>query len=409
MSEKLIFHVDVNSAFLSWEAVRRLKEGDTNDLRDIPSAIGGDLSKRHGIILAKSIPAKKYGIVTGEPVVNALKKCPGLYLAKPDFTTYNSYSKAFISILNEYSPSVEQLSIDEAFMDMSGMELIYPDPVKTAHELKDRIRNELGFTVNVGISSNRLLAKMASDFKKPDLVHTLFKDEIEKKMWHLPVNELFFVGKSTAARLNELGIKTIGELAAQDIEIMKANFKKHGEVIWNFANGNASSIIENEETATKEYGNSTTIPFDVTDEATAKMVILSLSEHVAERLRKSGVKAESVSVSIKDSNFKRFSHQTVLKAPTNITEEIYKAACRLFDEMWDGIPIRLLGVSTSKIRNDADGRQMSLFDNTDYEKLERLDRAMDSIRSRFGQGAVKRASFLKEENKDYSPESYKKK
>ena len=391
----VIFHIDVNSAFLSWEAVYRLrKQGGTVDLREIPCAVGGDKSKRRGIILAKSIPAKAYGVKTGEPLTDALKKCPGLTVIPAHHSMYKQYSKRFIDLLKEYTPDVEQYSIDEAFMDMSGMEKLVGDYCAFAHKLKNRISRVLGFTVNIGISSNKYLAKTASDFEKPDRVHTLFPDEIRDKMWPLPVSQMLFVGKSTEKELKKLGIYTIGDLAQTDVEILKHHLKKHGEVIWKFANGLDSSLVEPVPEGNKAYGNSTTIAFDVTDEDTAKMVLLSLCETVASRLRKDGQRAEVLSVSIKNFQLKTVSHQKVMAAPTNITGEIYREVCRLFDELWDGTPIRLLGVCTSRVSREEKGRQMSLFDHTDYEKMEKLDHAVDEIRKKFGSDAVMRASFL---------------
>lgn len=398
--EKIIFHVDVNSAFLSWEAVHRLAMGEEQDLREIASAVAGDKNKRHGVILAKSLPAKPYGIKTGEPLVDALKKCPGLVLVPPNHQLYEEYSAAFIKILNDFSPCVEQCSIDEAYCDMTGMSTLFGPPLEAAHKLKDRIKNELGFTVNVGISNNRLLAKMASDFKKPDLVHTLFPEEIKDKMWVLPVGELFFVGKSTVKILNMLGIYTIGELAMMDVEILKAHLKKHGEVIHNFANGIDTSIISREEVRNKGYSNSTTISFDVEDESTAKMILLSLAENVAARLRHDDMRANVVSVEIVDSEFHRSSHQTTLLSPTHNTDEIHKAAGILFDELWDGSPIRLLGIQTSKVVSDVAERQMNLFGFETDEKKEKLDQAIDKIRNRFGTSAVQRASLVKQKDKE---------
>ncbi len=397
--EKLIFHVDVNSAFLSWEAVERLKHPEqfpeiTVDLRDIPSAVGGDRSKRHGIILAKSIPAKKYKVQTGEPITDALKKCPNLVLVPSRHGIYREYSRAFISILKRYSDVIEQCSIDECFVDMTGTEKLFGPPVESAMRIKDEICHELGFTVNVGISTNKLLAKMASDFKKPDHVHTLFPHEIPDKMWKLPVGNLFLVGKSTERTLHTLGIHTIGELAHTDPQILRGALKKQGEVIWKFANGEGASLIEPEPADNKSYGNATTIAFDVTDESTANMVLMSLAETVGRRLRSDLAKAEVVTVNIRYSDLSRVSHQCELSHATNITNEIYGMACRLFEELWDGRPVRLLGIQTSRIRQAGDGRQLSLFDDGNYEKLEKLDRAMDSIRERYGSDAVKRASFL---------------
>lgn len=395
---RVIFHIDVNSAFLSWEAADRKRRGEQGvDLRDIPSAIGGDKSKRRGIILAKSTQAKKYGITTGEPITEALRKCPHLTIVESNHKLYEEYSEAFMKILRDYTPDIEQFSIDEAFMDMTGTERLFGEPIKAAHAIKDRIRNELGFTVNIGISDNKYLAKMASDFTKPDRVHTLYSEEIKEKMWPLPVSDLLYVGKSTTAALHRLGIRTVGELALTDVEILKSNLKKQGEAIWNFANGLSVSMVETEPEVNKGYGNSTTIAFDVTDEATAKMVLLSLAEKVTARIREDGVVAETISVTIKDFNLCKSSHQMILETPSNITSSIHKASCKLFDEMWDGTPIRLLGIQLGKVSKDISLRQMSLFDDTNYEKLEAVDKAMDSIRSKYGTGAVKRAVFMDKE------------
>lgn len=402
MDKRIIFHIDVNSAFLSWEAVYRLKFlGGKVDLREIPSAIGGDMSKRHGIILAKSIPAKAFAIKTAEPVIGAKQKCPNLVIAPPNYNLYERCSKAFIDILRKYTPIVEQYSIDEAFMDMSHMNYLYADPIEIAHKIRKEIEEELGFTVNVGVSNNKLLAKMASDFQKPNRVHTLFDYEIKDKMWKLPVNDLFFVGRATVKKLSNLGIYTIGELANTDVEILKCHMKKHGEIIYNFANGIDFSIVEPEPVPNKGYGNSTTISFDVRDATTAKIVLLGLTETVAQRLRKDGVRAGGISVGIKDYELHYTSHQRVLEVPTNITGELHRYVCELFDELWDGKPIRHLGVHTSKVNREESGRQMSLFDHTDYAKLEKLDEAIDSIRHRYGMDAVKRAVFANIEEIDH--------
>ncbi len=392
--DKVIFHVDVNSAFLSWEAVHRLQNGDATDLRELASAVAGDKNKRHGVILAKSTLAKQYGVKTGEPLVDALKKCPNLILVQPHHRMYEDYSKAFIDILNKFSPCVEQCSIDEAYCDMTGMSTLFGPPVEAAYKLKDRVKNELGFTVNIGISTNKLLAKMASDFQKPDRVHTLYPEEIKDKMWILPVGELFFVGKSTEKKLNELGIYTIGDLARMDVGILKSHLKKHGEVIHSFANGMDASIISPEDVKNKGYGNSTTISFDVEEETTAKMILLTLAETVAARLRRDDMMANVVSVSIVDSDFKHSSHQMTLLSPTHNTDAIHGVACLLFDELWDGTPIRNLGIQTSKLVSDTAERQMNLFGFEIDEKKEKLDHAIDKIRDRYGNTAIQRASLI---------------
>lgn len=402
MAEKIIFHIDVNSAFLSWEAVYRIKElGESTDLRKIPSAVGGDRSKRHGIILAKSTSAKKYGIQTGEPIVDALRKCPQLTIVPPRFEIYEQNSKQFMDILYKYSPDVEKYSIDEAFVDMTGTEKLFGEPVKAAQRIKNEIYETLGFTVNIGISTNKLLAKMASDFEKPNRVHTLFPNEIEEKMWPLPVRELFFVGKASEKKLHSFGIYTIGDLAKTDLEMLKSIMKKQGETIWNFANGKEVSLVEHKVESNKGYGNSTTIPFDVSDRSTARMILLSLAETIGIRLRKDNVKIEVISVNLRFFDLSNVSHQCVLDHPTNITNEIHSIACRLFDELWDGTPIRLIGIQTGRVMEQESARQMNLFDGTDYEKLEKLDKAVDNIRKRFGTDSIKRASFVQQEEIDH--------
>lgn len=398
----IIFHIDVNSAYLSWTAVERLKnkDGDTLDIRTIPSIIGGDISRRRGVVLAKSIPAKKYGIVTGEPVVDAFKKCPGLRSYAPDHKLYARYSQNMIRLLEEYSPNISQYSIDECFMEY----VPFPgatSPTDAARRIKDRIRDTFGFTVNIGISTNRLLAKMASDFKKPDLVHTLFPEEIPKKMWPLPVEDLFMVGRSSAARLRLLGIRTIGDLAHTDPEILTSHLKKHGQVIWEYANGiEHTSIDARSKTEAKGIGNSTTISFDVTDKETARYFLMELAESVSHRLRQHHVLAGTISVEIKYSTFESASHQTRLLTPENTTNAIYKTACRLFDELWKGGPIRLLGIRTANL-SSAEIQQMSIFDQPETQKQKKLDNALDAIRQKYGRQSIVRASQLKEISKDH--------
>lgn len=393
--ERTIFHIDVNSAYLSWEAVYRIHHlGQKTDLRSEVSAVGGDAALRHGIILAKSIPAKKYHIQTGESIVEALQKCPDLLLVPPNYGLYESCSAAFMNILRQYSPCVEQYSIDEAFIDMTGTEGLWGTPLEAANRIRRQIRDELGFTVNIGISENRLLAKMAGDFQKPDQVHTLWRDEIETKMWPLPVSDLFFVGRATTRKLLTLGIRTIGELAASDPVILKKHLKKHGEVIRAFANGTDVSIVQSQPPANKGYGNSTTIPFDVSNASDARLVLLALSETVGARLRAAGARAEVIAVGIKSFDFRYSSRQTTRYNATNITSEIYRCACRLFDSLWDGTPIRHLGIHTSRISDKVNMRQLDMFDETDYDKLEKMDEAVDTIRRRYGTDSVKRAALL---------------
>lgn len=397
--QTIYFHIDVNNAFLSWEALYRMRElGETQDIREIDAIVGGDISKRHGIVLAKSMSAKKYGIKTGEPVVSAMKKCPTLQSFEPHMWYYKEQSAELMELFEKYAPVVDQYSIDEAFLDMSGTYALYGDPVVFAHKLKDEIRETLGFTVNIGISSNRLLAKMASDFTKPDKVHTLFPNEIQKKMWPLPVEDLFYVGKSTASRLHGLGIHTIGDIAKTDIRVMESNFKSHGVVIYNFANGIDFTLEDRKEAVQKGYGNSVTIPYDIKDSEDAYHTIMGLCESVCTRMRRDDVQALVLSVELKDSNFVVKRHQRTLLSPTDVTDECFGIACELFDELWDGSPIRLIGVSANKV-TDAGMRQMNLFDMDSHDKLKNLDQALDSIRDKYGSGAVKRGSFLTADKK----------
>lgn len=391
--ERLIFHIDVNSAFLSWEAARRVKEG-LPDIRLIPSAIGGSESDRRGIILAKSIPAKQYGVTTGEPVAMALRKCPGLFLARPDFELYRENSRAFMDICREYAPVVSQVSIDECFCDMTGTGKLYPDPQKTAHEIKNRIKNELGFTVNVGIGSNKLLAKMASDFEKPDKVHTLFSDEVKSKMWPLPVNNLLYAGKATALKLSRIGVMTIGDLAKLDEHVLKVTLgEKMAKVMHDYANGIDDSPVESESAAPKGYSMETTLKEDVVTKDGALSILLMLVDSVAARMRAGDDKAGCIGVSIRSYDFRNRSHQKKLDNPTDVTDEIYEVVKELFMKLWDGVtPLRLLGVSLTDVSAD-EFTQLSLFDDGKRERRRNLDRALDDIKNRYGRDSVYRASY----------------
>ena len=393
--ERIIFHIDVNSAFLSWEAVYRLRhKGGKEDLRKIASAVGGDIALRHGIILAKSIPARHCGIRTGESVLEARRKCPSLRLVPPHYTLYEECSAALMDLLREYSDVVEQYSIDEAFVDMSATCHLFGSPKEAAERIRERIREELGFTVNVGVSCNKLLAKMASDFQKPDRVHTLYPGEIKAKMWPLPVSDLFFVGRASADKLLSMGICTIGELAAADPLWLKRILKKQGEIIWGFANGFDLSVVLKQPAANKGYGNSTTTPYDVTDEQTAGQVLLALAETVGSRLRADRVQIGVISVTIRYADLSDTSHQKCLPEPTDLTAQIHRIACSLFRELWDGRPIRHLGVHTGRVCGADCGRQLTVFDEIAYEKLSKIEQTVDGIRSRFGADAVMRAVFL---------------
>jgi len=391
---RLIFHIDANSAYLSWEAAYRLQQGEQLDLRTVPSVIGGDEQSRHGIVLTKSIPAKKFDIHTGETLYNARAKCPGLVIVPPRYWLYMKCSAAMHQIFQEYTPKIQRFSVDESFLDFSNMEHLYPDYMELAETIKARIKNELGFTVNIGISNNKLLAKVASDFRKPDNIHTLFPNEINTKMWPLPVEDLFMVGRATAPKLHGLNINTIGELANYNLDILKNKLKSHGQVIWNYANGiECSEVRKSNYIEMKGIGNSTTIAFDVEDSDTAHKVLLSLCETVSMRLRDSRNCCTVVSISVRGSDMIFYSRQKKLIVATDSTRRIHEIACYLFDNVWKGNPIRHLGVHITDFCGN-DFYQCSLLDIFDYEKDSKLNKAIDEIRLKYGSKAVVRSCFL---------------
>lgn len=390
--ERTLFHIDVNSAFLSWEAAWRLQHGSSVDLREIPSVVGGDEESRHGIVLAKSIPAKKCGIHTGEVLWQARRKCPGLVILPPDYTLYINCSNALMDLLRTYSPLLERYSVDECFLDLTGS-LGGRTPLELAGEIASRIKHELGFTVNIGISSNKLLAKMGSELEKPDKIHTLYPREIPVKMWPLSVKELFMVGRSTAPRLYRLNIFSIGQLAHTDPSFLTAHFKSFGKAMWQYANGIDTSEVNPWGAEAKGIGNSTTTPFDVDNEKEALLYILSLVETAASRLRAAGLMARVVAVSIRRTDLSFFSHQRKLPCPADSTETLYRAASELLKELWNGAPLRHFGVAFSSLCNDQ-YYQTSFFDDTFVHRKKALDTSIDGLRSVFGNQSVIRGSFL---------------
>ena len=406
---QIIFHIDVNSAFLSWTAVEQLKNGAKQDIREIPAIIGGDQKSRHGIVLAKSVPAKRYGIVTGEPVANALRKCPNLQIYPSNYKMYQENSAKLMEFLSDYTPDIEQVSVDECYMDFTGIAYKYSSPVEAAYEIKDAVYEKFGFTVNVGISTNRLLAKMASDFEKPNKVHTLFPEEVPVKMWPLPVSELYMAGRSSVEILHKLEIRTIGELAKADPNLLELHLKSHGRTLWEFANGKSGDKVVRDHVENKGIGNSTTLPKDVTTASEAQKVFWKLAEKVARRLRDEGQRAQMVSVEIKYYNFQSVSHQKQLTRATSNGQAIYEVACELFLELWNGEPVRLLGIRTSKLIEQDAPQQMNIFDyqlesgknvndapavnmSMKHEKHAKLDRAIDEIRKKFGNSVIKKGT-----------------
>ena len=392
--ERLIFHVDVNSAFLSWEAAKRVKEG-LPDLREIPSCIGGDPKLRRSIVVAKSIPAKKYGVTTGEPVALALRKCPDLVCVPGDFALYQRCSRAFKEICASYAPAMESFSIDEVFLDMTGTHLIYPDPVAVAHEIKDKIRDDLGFTVNVGIGTNKLLAKMASDFEKPDKVHTLFPPEIPKKMWPLPVRDLLFLGKASEQRLLQEGIKTIGDMARSgEAEIRRILGEKTGHQLFQYARGIDNSPVLEVPEESKGFSVEKTFNDDIISMEQIQPILLEQCDVVATRMRRKGKKCTCISVTFRTLDFKNRSHQMKLGSATDVTDEVYANARKLFAEFWKGQPLRLIGVALTGLTEDG-FEQMSLFEDcTKKEQRQKLDATMDAIRMKFGNDKITRASIM---------------
>ena len=394
---RIIFHIDVNSAFLSWTAADRLKNGEEIDLRTIPSIVGGDSESRHGIVLAKSTPAKKYGIVTGEPIAMALRKCPSLVCAPPDFPLYSQNSKQMFEILSDYSDRIERFSIDEGFLEYTGMEKLLGPPLETAEKIRQRIRNELGFTVNIGISCNKILAKMAGELEKPDKLITLFPEEIEEKLWPLPVAELFMVGRRTAPRLHRMGIHTIGDLAKFPLSLLEKEFKSYGKMMHAYANGIDDSPVvpEAEAEEIKSIGNSTTTSFDVTDRETAYKILLALSETVSMRLRGHKCCAREIAVTLKSADFKVYSHQKQLMNAIDCTNAVYETAKEIFDEAWKKEPLRLLGVRAGKLCTE-EYIQLSILEE-DWSKQKKADAAMDALRLKYGKNTVHRSTFADHE------------
>ena len=396
--EKRILHVDVNNAFLSWSAVERLKYGEKVDLRTIPAIIGGDESQRKGIVVAKSNIAKQFGIKTGEPIYQARKKCPSIVIIPGDHGVYRKYSDNLYKLFCEYTNKVERFSIDECFLDLT--EFIKPgeDIFKIAIEIKERVKREFGFTVNIGISDDKILAKMASDFEKPDKIHTLFKKEIEYKMWNLPVSELFMVGKKSINKLERLGIKTIGDLAKKDERFMIKNFGKYGYMIWTYANGNSNEEVNYIEARPKGIGHSITLPYDMCTIDELNPVLVRLSEQVSYRLRKENMLASVVNVQLKNNEFEVYSHQKKLSHRTDSSKEITYAAKDLLKELYKGDKIRLIGIRVDGLceKNEI---QLSLFDEKDDDKNKKIDKAIDLIKEKYGYGIIKKAGEMKQEEK----------
>lgn len=398
-NEKLIFHIDVNSAFLSWTAADKLVKGDDRDLRDIAAVIGGDEDSRRGVVLAKSMKAKKYGIITGESLFTARNKCRDLVIVQPDFSLYERCSRSMVEIFSDYTPYVEKFSIDECFLDVTNYNTSKEAALKLAYEIKGRIQAELGFTVNIGMSDVKLLAKMASDFEKPNKIHTLYKEEIEKKLWHLPVGELFMVGKRSVPRLNNINIFTIGDLAQYDVEILKYHFKSSGLIMWKYANGIDDSEVKWNKYELKGISNSTTFSEDIKSKGEAYKILLKLVENTSTRLRNIKKCTYCICVTLRNQEFNDSSRSKTLSNATDSTDEILETVKNLFDELWKGDPIRLLGVSLNNLHKD-NFKQLSIFDidNASEESKRNLDKIIDNLRGKYGETSVMKSVLLKSKN-----------
>lgn len=409
----IIFHIDVNSAYLSWSALRELQNGSKLDLRTIPSIVGGDQETRHGIVVAKSIPAKAFGIQTAETVASAFQKCPTLVMVPPDHTYYREMSQKLMRHLRSICDEIEQVSIDECYMSFEPIRSQFPNPEAAAAYIKDSVYDTFGFTVNVGVSDRKVLAKMASDFKKPNLVHTLYVSEIQKKLWPLPIGSLHMCGKSSAKLLQKMGIRTIGDLARTDKAVVESWLKSHGGMLWNYANGIDDGQVVKEKPKAKGVGNSTTLANNAETEEEAYTVLKELAVSVSQRLKKHHFLAAQISTEIKYASFRSVSHQTTILTPTAEETEIYQCACQLFNELWDGEPIRLLGIRTTKLQDEEEPTQISLFDLGKYQeqekqeelrrekeeqkqkKLASLDDAIAKIKKRYGDNAIHKGAETK--------------
>lgn len=394
MSERIIFHVDVNNAFLSWTALYLLKQGYQVDIRNIPSIIGGDESKRHGIVLAKSPVAKKYGIKTAETIYSARRKCPNLQIFPPNHKWYYEQSRIFHEYLRQYTPNTQKYSVDEAYLDFSGMHYIYDDYIKLAYKIKDGIKEKFGFTVNVGVANNMLCAKMASDFEKPDKVHTLFVDEVKSKLWPLPIDELFMVGKKTAERLKKIGIHTIGELANTDISLLKKHFKNQAQFLKDSANGIDYSKVERPISKTESISTTETLVRDVSEKSELTQILFRQTDDVARQLRERGKYCNVVAIIYKNSNFESYSKQIKLERATNNTAEIYKVVLHLLESSFRNEAIRLIGVRLADL-SKSNARQVSLFDQEEEinESDDAVQKVVDFLNHRFGNNSVIPASM----------------
>lgn len=387
--EKIIFHIDVNNAFLSWTAIDLLNKGYNYDIRDTYAVIGGDEELRKGIVLSKSVKAKNIGILTAETLYSARKKCPNLKVYKPDHNLYQKMSNKLFNLLLNYTDDIQVSSIDECYLDYGKIKNIYKDEVKFAYFLKDKIKNDLGFTVNIGIANNKLCAKMASDFSKPNKIHTLYDYEIKEKMYPLDVKSLFGIGKMTALKLKNLKINTIGDLANSDPYFLKKYFKNQALDMIKLAQGEDNSEVDNSKIPPKGISNEITLLKDTDNKEELKKYLHELSKKLAERIKKENKYATTIAVILKDNKFRRFSHQKKLKNPTNISIEISSVACTILDEINILNKIRLIGIRLDNLVKDTN-YQISMFEEPiDRKKEEKLEQTITILKNKYGPNIFK--------------------
>lgn len=387
--ERIIMHIDVNNAFLSWTAVDLLNKGYKVDIRKEVSVIGGDETKRRGIVLAKSIPAKKEGIQTAETLYIARKKCPRLKIYSPNYELYKTMSNNLFSYLKKYTSDIEIVSIDECFLDYGKVKRIYGDEIKFAYKIKNEIYNLYGFTVNIGIANNKLCAKMASDFTKPNKVHTLFSNEVKEKMWPLYIGDLYGIGKKSAEKLVKIGICKIEDLALSTKEKLYPYFKNQSSYMINIANGIDDSEVISEISNPKCISETYTLLYDYDDINEINKELKRITESITNDLKKTKRYTSVIAVIIKDKYFKTNTHQLKLKNATDNKDEIYEVVKKLFKESWDETPVRLIGVRLDSLSNSND-YQISLFENIEEKvKDEKINKTIGELKKKFGDNIIK--------------------
>lgn len=392
--ERIILHSDCNSFYASVECLHH------PEIREKPVAVGGDIEQRHGIILAKNQLAKQFHVSTGEAIWQAKQKCPELIVLPPNFPLYLRFSRLARDIYLDYSNRVEPFGLDEAWLDITSSENQKDKGERTAHEIRKRIREELGITVSIGVSYNKIFAKLGSDYRKPDAVTMITKENYRQIAWPLPVSDLLYVGPATKRKLNGFGVHTIGELAQTPVEILRSKFGKIGDILWCFSNGLDSSPVADfqNQPVVKSIGNSTTAPRDLERDEDVKIILYVLADSVARRLREQGLKGRTIHISVRDNSLFSFTRQKSLLSYTNLTGEIAGETLSLFREhyQWKR-PVRSIGISVSDLEAGTICSQTGLFcDEVKREKMERLDNAVDRLKARFGTFAIQPAVLLKD-------------